>query len=182
MPGKGVTPTALRRTTKIDFADAEVVRDTCTSKDGTKVPMTIVRKKGAKLDGNAPALLTGYGGYGIARAAVVPRREPPLARSRRSVRRRQPARRRRVWRGLARRRQLTNKQNVFDDLYACARSARGERITRPERLAIEGGSNGGLLMGAELTQHPDAFRAVVSHVGIYDMLRVELDAERRRST
>src|SRR5205814_1569674 len=70
---------------------------------------------------------------------------------------------------------LTNKQNVFDDFVACARFLIRSNYTSREKLAIEGGSNGGLLMGAALTQHPELFQAVVSHVGIYDMLRVELD-------
>ena len=70
---------------------------------------------------------------------------------------------------------LTNKQNVFDDFYACAQHLVDAKYTSPQHLAIEGGSNGGLLMGAELVQHPEAFKAVVSHVGIYDMLRVERD-------
>ena len=69
---------------------------------------------------------------------------------------------------------LTHKQNVFDDFIACARHLIDRKYTNPHKLAIEGGSNGGLLMGAALTQHPELFRAVVSHVGIYDMLRVEL--------
>ncbi|HWZ86812.1 MAG TPA: prolyl oligopeptidase family serine peptidase, partial [Thermoanaerobaculia bacterium] len=69
---------------------------------------------------------------------------------------------------------LTRKQNVFDDFVACASRLIDARYTRPARLAIEGGSNGGLLMGAAFTQHPELFGAVVSHVGIYDMLRVEL--------
>jgi prolyl oligopeptidase len=69
---------------------------------------------------------------------------------------------------------LTKKQNVFDDFAACAQYLIDKRYTSPAHLAIMGGSNGGLLMGAELTQHPDLFRAVVSYVGIYDMLRVEL--------
>ncbi len=69
---------------------------------------------------------------------------------------------------------LTKKQNVFDDFIACAEYLIKARYTSPEKLAIEGGSNGGLLMGAALTQRPDLFRAVVAHVGIYDMLRVEL--------
>jgi prolyl oligopeptidase len=68
---------------------------------------------------------------------------------------------------------LTKKQNVFDDFIACAESLIKSKYTSPEKLAIEGGSNGGLLMGAALTQRPELFRAVVSHVGIYDMLRVE---------
>jgi prolyl oligopeptidase len=69
---------------------------------------------------------------------------------------------------------LTKKQNVFDDFAAAAEYLIKEKYTRPEKLAIQGGSNGGLLMGAMITQHPDLVRAVVSQVGIYDMLRVEL--------
>ncbi len=69
---------------------------------------------------------------------------------------------------------LTKKQNVFDDFAAAAEYLIKEKYTRPEKLAIQGGSNGGLLMGVMITQHPDLFRAVVSSVGIYDMLRVEL--------
>ena len=68
---------------------------------------------------------------------------------------------------------LTRKQNVFDDFAACAERLVALRYTRPDRLALEGGSNGGLLMGAMIVQHPAICRAVVSHVGIYDMLRVE---------
>jgi len=68
---------------------------------------------------------------------------------------------------------LTRKQNVFDDFIACAERMVQLGYTTPSRLAIEGGSNGGLLMGAALTQRPDLFRAVVSHVGIYDMIHVE---------
>ena len=71
---------------------------------------------------------------------------------------------------------LTHKQNVFDDFAAAgAISDRRSSYTSHEKLALMGGSNGGLLMGAELTQHPELARAVVSAVGIYDMLRVELD-------
>ncbi len=69
---------------------------------------------------------------------------------------------------------LTHKQNVFDDFAACARHLIDRKCTNPKKLAIEGGSNGGLLMGAAFTQHPELFAAVVTHVGIYDMLRVEL--------
>jgi prolyl oligopeptidase len=70
---------------------------------------------------------------------------------------------------------LTKKQNVFDDFIASAEYLVKARYTEPKRLGIMGGSNGGLLMGATLTQRPELFRAVVSSVGIYDMLRVELD-------
>ena len=70
---------------------------------------------------------------------------------------------------------LERKQNVFDDFVACGQYLVDHKYTSPAHLAILGGSNGGLLMGAAFTQRPDLFRAVVSFVGIYDMLRVELD-------
>ena len=70
---------------------------------------------------------------------------------------------------------LTHKQNVFDDFIACAEYLIQRKYTSPEHLAIVGGSNGGLLMGAVLTQRPDLFRAVVSYSGIYDSLRAELE-------
>jgi prolyl oligopeptidase len=69
---------------------------------------------------------------------------------------------------------LTNKQNVFDDFAAALDHLVAEKYTAPERTVIQGGSNGGLLMGAMITQHPEKMKAVVSQVGIYDMLRVEL--------
>jgi prolyl oligopeptidase len=170
----GVLPTALRRVTQIDFTDAEVIRETCTSKDGTLVPMTVVRKKGMKLDGSAPALLTGYGGYGVSEEPwfrVENRLWLDLGGVFADANIRGGGEWGEEWHAGGK---LVNKQNVFDDLYACAQTLVHDGATRPEKLAIEGGSNGGLLMGAELTQHPDAYRAVVSHVGIYDMLRVEL--------
>src|SRR5262249_41168102 len=68
---------------------------------------------------------------------------------------------------------LTKKQNVFDDFAAAAQHLIKRNYTNPAKLAIEGGSNGGLLMGAALTQHPELFRAVVAHVGLFDMLRFE---------
>jgi prolyl oligopeptidase len=71
---------------------------------------------------------------------------------------------------------LTRKQNVFDDFAAACRHMIERKYTNSKRLAIEGGSNGGLLMGATFTQHPDLAACVVSHVGIYDMLRVEVSA------
>src|SRR5439155_19721110 len=71
---------------------------------------------------------------------------------------------------------MTCKQAVFDDFAAACQHLIARKYTSPEGVAIEGGSNGGLLMGATLTQHPDLMKAVVSHVGIYDMLRVELSS------
>lgn len=166
--------TGLAKRPAYDMSDVEVVRETCASKDGTNVPMTVLRKRGAKLDGNLPAYLTGYGGYGI---SVKPHMRASF----------------RVWlenggvvaeanlrgggeRGEAWHRagNLTNKQNVFDDFAACAKTLFGLGYTKPERLAIVGYSNGGLLVGATLVQHPEMFRAVVAGAGMHDMLRVEL--------
>ena len=167
--------TALRMTSAANFDDLEVVREFATSKDGTKVPLNILRKKGIKLDGKNPTLLTGYGGYGV-------NQTPSFNAARR------------IWfdaggvfvvanlRGGGefgeewhRAGNLTRKQNVFDDFIACAEHLIQRKYTSSEKLAVMGGSNGGLLMGAFLTQRPELARAVVSRVGIYDMLRVELD-------
>jgi prolyl oligopeptidase len=171
--GGQLKKTALFQTSPAGFGDVEVVRQLAISKDGTRVPMNILRRKATKLDGNNPVLLTGYGGFGVSESPVF------------SVRRRLWLDHGGVWvvanlRGGSEygetwheQGRLTKKQNVFDDFIACAESLIKAKYTSPERLAIEGGSNGGLLMGAALTQRPDLFRAVVSHVGIYDMLRVE---------
>ncbi|HMH03388.1 MAG TPA: prolyl oligopeptidase family serine peptidase [Candidatus Udaeobacter sp.] len=166
--------TALRSTSPVSFADIEVAREFATSKDGAKIPVNIIFRKGMKRDGQNPTLLYGYGGYGI---SMSPNFEFT----------------RRLWfdhggvyvvaniRGGGefgedwhQAGNLTKKQNVFDDFAAAAEYLIKEKYTRPEKLAIQGGSNGGLLMGAMITQHPDLMRAVVSQVGIYDMLRVEL--------
>jgi prolyl oligopeptidase len=158
----------------VSFADIEVTREFATSKDGSRIPLNIMRRKGAVLDGSNPTLLYGYGGYGISMS-------PAYEFSRR------------LWfdRGgiyvVANLRgggefgeewhkagNLTKKQNVFDDFAAAAQYLIEKKYTSSEKLALLGGSNGGLLMGAMITQHPDLVRAVVSMVGIYDMLRVEL--------
>jgi len=173
----GVTrKTAMVETSPIHFDDCQVVREFATSKDGARVPVNIIRRTGTRLDGSNPALLTAYGGFGI---SLTPRFAGALAR---------------VWldqggvyvianlRGGSeygeewhRAGNLTHKQNVFDDFMASAEYLIQRRYTSRPHLAILGGSNGGLLMGAALTERPDLFRAVVSFVGIYDMLRVELD-------
>jgi prolyl oligopeptidase len=166
--------TALRETSPVSFADIEVTREFATSKDGTKIPLNIIFRRGMKRDGHNPTLLYGYGGYGISMS-------PNFDFTRR------------LWfdhggvyvvaniRGGGefgedwhKAGNLTKKQNVFDDFAAAAEYLVKEEYTRPEKLAIRGGSNGGLLMGAMITQHPNLMRAVVSQVGIYDMLRVEL--------
>ena len=171
---KMVTRTALHETAAADFSDAEVVREFAISKDGTRVPLNIIRRKGAKLDGKNPVLLTGYGGYSI---SITPdfslRRKTLLDHGfvLAIANLRGGGEYGEAWHKAG---SLTKKQNVFDDFAACARYLIDHKYTNPAKLAIEGGSNGGLLMGAALTQHPELFAAVVSHVGIYDMLRVEL--------
>jgi prolyl oligopeptidase len=171
-----VEETKLAVQSPIKFDDAEIVREFATSKDGTKVPLNIIRKKGLKRDGTSPTLLYGYGGYGVSQ-------QPNFAGS--SVR---------VWldgggvyvianiRGGGEygarwheQGRLTTKQNVFDDFTAAGEYLIREKSPTKRTLALLGGSNGGLLMGAVVTQHPELARAVVSLVGVYDMVRVELD-------
>jgi prolyl oligopeptidase len=172
--GKKVTLTALRETAAADFSDSEVVREFAVSKDGARIPLNIIRRKGVKLDGKNPVLLTGYGGYNV---SLTPQyssgRRPLLDRGVVIViaNLRGGGEYGEAWHKAG---MLTKKQNVFDDFAACARYLIDHKYTTAAKLAIEGGSNGGLLMGASLTQHPELFGAVVSHVGIYDMLRVEL--------
>jgi prolyl oligopeptidase len=168
--------TGLKVTSPISFADAEVIRTFATSKDGTRVPLIIIEKKGTRRDGRNPTLLYGYGGFGV---STMPSFLGAM---------------RRIWldaggifvlaniRGGAeygerwhQEGMLTKKQNVFDDFAASGKFLIAEGYTSHEKLALMGGSNGGLLMGAVLTQHPKLAHAVISAVGIYDMLRVELD-------
>jgi len=171
---KKVTRTALYETSAADFSGAEVIRDFATSKDGAKVPLNIIRPKDTKLDGKNPVLLEGYGGYDVSLTPYFSlNRKPLLERGVILViaNLRGGGEYGEAWHKAG---MLTKKQNVFDDFAACARYLIDHKYTTAARLAIEGGSNGGLLMGASLTQHPELFGAVVSHVGIYDMLRVEL--------
>ena len=168
-------PTALSSPVPVSFADIEVTRDFAVSKDGTKVPLNILRKKGTPLNGNNPTILYGYGGYGI---NEVPRVRIGL----------------RAWfdrggvyvdtnlRGGGefgeewhKGGNLTKKQNVFDDFAACADYLIQHKYTSSSKLGMLGGSNGGLLMGAMITQRPTLMKAVVSEVGIYDSLRSELE-------
>jgi prolyl oligopeptidase len=167
--------TALRTKTLLDFSRFEVSREFAASKDGTQVPVTLIVPGGTPRDGTAPALLTGYGGYGI---SLKPRFDPgwvpwleqggvvAVAHTRGGGEYGEH------WHHAGR---LAAKQNVFDDFACCARFLAESHLTTSERLAILGGSNGGLLMGAMLTQHPGLSRAVVAMVPVLDMLRVELD-------
>ncbi|MBN1210504.1 MAG: S9 family peptidase [Myxococcaceae bacterium] len=169
-----VTKTALEQTSPVDFSDVEVVREEATSKDGTKVPLTTLRLKGVKLNGKNPTLLTGYGGFNIpitpgfnrlSRAWLEQGGVIAIANLRGGSEFGEE------WHTNG---SLTKKQNVFDDFYACAKLLVDKKYTQPKKLAIQGGSNGGLLMGAAVTQHPEMYGVVVARVGIYDMLRVEL--------
>jgi prolyl oligopeptidase len=171
-----IEETGLKVVSPIAFDDAEVARVFAESKDGTRVPLNIIEKKGTRCDGKNPVLLYGYGGYGV---SMTPAFLGAM---------------RRLWldaggiyvvaniRGGAeygerwhQEGMLTRKQNVFDDFAAAGRYLIDHGYTSHAKLALMGGSNGGLLMGAMLTQHPKLAHAVVSAVGIYDMLRVELD-------
>jgi prolyl oligopeptidase len=176
------TPTVVGRPPVADFSDAEVIEESALSKDGTRVPMFILQPKGTVRDGRNPVVLTGYGGFGISQTPKY----SDLAHvfTERGVVQvtailRGGGEFGEEWHDAGR---LTRKQNVFDDFLACARRLIELKITNPAKLAIEGGSNGGLLMGAALTQAPKLFRAVVSHVGIYDMLRVETSANGQFNT
>ena len=158
----------------VDLSDVKVIREFAISKDGTKVPVSILIPRNAKLDGSNPCLVTGYGGY-------ASNREPAFVPAWRVlfdhgfvvavVNLRGGGEYGEAWHRAG---SLTHKQNVFDDFAAALKLMIDRKYTSPEKLAIEGGSNGGLLMGATLTQHPELMKCVVSHVGIYDMLRVEL--------
>jgi len=172
--GTHTTKYRLSSTSSVNFNDYKVVREFAESVDGTRVPVNIIMAKDTKRDGNNPMLLTGYGGYGV---SLAPQFNPTL----------------KVWleqggifaqanlRGGGeygeewhQQGMLDRKQNVFDDFHAVMRFLVDAKYTQAGKLVIEGGSNGGLLMGAMIVQHPQDFRATVSHVGIYDSLRSEL--------
>ena len=157
----------------IDPSQYDVQQVWYRSKDGTKVPMFIVSKKGIEKNGQNPTLLTGYGGFNISET-------PSFSRSAY------------LWmehggiyavanlRGGAefgeewhRAGMLEKKQNVFDDFIAAGEYLIAQKYTDKDHLAIQGGSNGGLLMGVMITQRPDLFRAVICQVPLLDMLRYQ---------
>jgi prolyl oligopeptidase len=148
-----------------------------TSKDGTKIPVNIIHRRGSAMDGTVPTLVYGYGGYGISLSPDFLDNiywSPWLQQGYTLVvtNLRGGGEYGESWHLGG---NLTRKQNVFDDFSACAQYLVAHHWSSPAHMAAIGGSNGGLLMGAQITQHPEQFRAVVSLVGIYDMLRVELD-------
>jgi prolyl oligopeptidase len=180
--GEAPRPTALRTTTPVDLSGYEVTREFATSRDGTHVPLNVITAPGTPRDGTAPALLTAYGGYGI---SSVPRFDPELLLWLEQggvyvvANIRGGGEFGEEWHHAGR---LATKQNCFDDFIACADHLTSSRITSRERLAIIGGSNGGLLMGAVLTQRPDIARAVVAAVPVMDSLRAETTTNGRFNT
>jgi prolyl oligopeptidase len=156
-----------------DYSKVAVHRLEATSKDGTKVPVAVVVIAGQRPDGSAPAILTGYGGF---RNAYGPRfvgtslawleRGGVLAYA--DIRGGSSYGEDWHQGGMK-----THKQHSFDDFQAAAEELVRQKWTSPAKLGITGGSNGGLLVGAAMTQHPESYGAVVSFVGIYDMLRHE---------
>lgn len=170
------TKTPIASRSPVQFDDATVVREFATSKDGTKIPLNIIMRKGTRRDGSNACIVTGYGGYGV---NITPRfRSLNRVLLDRNIiyvvaNLRGGGEYGEQWHLQG---NLTNKQNVFDDFAAVLRHVIGRGYTKSSRLGIMGGSNGGLLMGATMTQHPKLMKAVVSRVGIYDMLRVELSA------
>jgi prolyl oligopeptidase len=155
----------------IDFTQYEVEQVTYPSKDKTPITMFLGHKKGLKLDGNNPTLLYGYGGFNVsltpsfgASRFLFLERGGVLA----IANLRGGGEYGEEWHQAG---MLGKKQNVFDDFLGAAEWLIEHKYTNCDKLAIQGGSNGGLLMGAALTQRPDLFKAVVCQVPLLDMLR-----------
>ncbi|MBH0072508.1 S9 family peptidase [Pseudoalteromonas sp. NZS127] len=141
------------------------------SKDGTKVPMIITYKNGIKLDGSNPTILYGYGGFNI---SLTPSFSPTTAAWLEQggvyavANIRGGGEYGKEWHNAGTKLQ---KQNVFDDFIAAAEYLQSKKYTSKQRLALRGGSNGGLLVGAVMTQRPDLFQVALPAVGVLDMLR-----------
>lgn len=167
----GSTSLVQASTLALDLGETVTELVFVTASDGARVPMFLTRRSDLARDGEAPALLYGYGGFDIAitpsfnRAdALFVRRGGLLA----TACLRGGGEYGRSWHNAGR---LQNKQRVFDDFCDCARWLASSGWSRPGRTAINGGSNGGLLVGACLTQHPELFGAAIPEVGVLDMLR-----------
>ena len=168
---KKETQLYFRPEVKFNPDDYIVRQDFCTSKDGTKVPVFIVHKKGIELNGRNPTLLYGYGGFNISLT-------PSFSSTRMAfienggvfalANLRGGGEYGEEWHKAGTKMQ---KQNVFDDFIAVAEYLIDSKYTNPDKLAIMGGSNGGLLIGAVINQRPDLFKVALPAVGVMDMLR-----------
>ena len=178
----GVSRLFRRAEAKINANDYEVKQVFYNGKDGARVPMFIAHKKGVKLDGANPTLLYAYGGFNISLL-------PAFSISRvawmemggiyAQANLRGGGEYGEAWHQAG---MKLNKQNVFDDFIAAAEWLIKNKYTRPDKLAIQGGSNGGLLVGAVMTQRPELFGACLPAVGVMDMLRFQLFTEGRTWT
>jgi oligopeptidase B len=159
-----------------DRTNYKAERVFATASDGTKIPMSMVYRKGVKLDGTAPLLLYGYGSYGYS----IP---PTFSSDRLSLldrgfifvigHIRGGGEMGEEWRQAGR---MMTKMNTFTDFIACAEALIKMKYTSKDRLVVEGGSAGGLLMGVVSNLRPDLFKAVISHVPFVDVLNTMLDA------
>lgn len=156
---------------KINADNYQTVQSFCISKDGTKVPMFITYKKGIKLDGNNPVLMYGYGGFNIPLTPWFSISNSFFLEEGGVfvvVNLRGGSEYGEAWHKAG---MLQNKQNVFDDFIAAAQFLIDKKYTNSNKLAMQGGSNGGLLIGAVMTQRPDLFKVAIPQVGVMDMLR-----------
>ncbi|MFD1145103.1 prolyl oligopeptidase family protein [Larkinella insperata] len=165
--------TTLFRAPEVKFQpdDYETKQVFFNSKDGTRVPMFLTFRKGLKLDGSNPTMLYGYGGFNISltpgfSALLIPFLEQGGIYA--SVNLRGGSEYGETWHEQG---MKLKKQNVFDDCIAAAEYLIAQKYTSPQKLALRGGSNGGLLVGAVINQRPDLFRVAIPQVGVMDMLR-----------
>ena len=166
---------SLIRQAEVDFdpADYEVTQVFYESKDGTKIPMFIAHKTGLELNGKNPTLLYGYGGFNISLTpgfSVTRLQWMEMGGVLAVANLRGGGEYGQKWHKAGTK---TNKQNVFDDFIAAAEWLIDHKYTSPENLAIQGGSNGGLLVGACMAQRPDLFGACLPAVGVMDMLKFQ---------
>ncbi|HEY7406059.1 MAG TPA: prolyl oligopeptidase family serine peptidase [Candidatus Angelobacter sp.] len=171
---QGATKEWARVESGIDPRQYQIEQRWLSSKDGTRVPMFMVSRKGVAKNGHNPTLLSGYGGFNVGRTPFFNRNVMLLLLEQCGiyvdVQLRGGNEFGEDWHRAG---MLEQKQNVFDDFIAAAECLIAEGYTDSAHLAIQGGSNGGLLMGAALTQRPELFRAVVCQVPLLDMLRYQ---------